>query len=54
VLRHRFFHRSWCYENRGSPSLIAVCRGLLGDPSQLSVDVFADHAAVVADDSVYL
>jgi len=33
VLRHRFLHRSWCYQNRGSLSLIALTGGLLDDPS---------------------
>jgi len=33
-------------------SLIAVKGGLLYDPSQLSIGIFADHAAVVADDGV--
>ena len=33
VLRHRFLHSSWCYQNRGSLSLIAITGGLLDDPS---------------------
>ena len=33
VLRHRFLHSSWCYQNRGSLSLIAITGGLLYDPS---------------------
>jgi hypothetical protein len=39
---------------RGLLSLIAITRGFLYDPAQLFAGAFANHAAVVTDNGVYI